>query len=287
MSFVIRFAILAAIVLGLQQLYNSPAYRSQIDQALKQLQARFSQIEEQVSRQVGYGSVSTLNPKTVAIAIPRTRGADWGPVGTLGSKILGAGASIKVEIDSSGSSGPKESDLSTLTSVLQKTSGKQVSVTSDQTNLPKESNYTLAQVVEMTKNNRSCYTSATQICLYLLFLPGSFEGSNALGASFTSSSVAFFPDQFAKGANPLVSRDRLAQATITHELGHLFGLVSLSYQSARDHEDPDHPGHSRNPGSVMYWAVEDLSLSSVLSGGPPTSFDGDDEADLAQIKAGQ
>jgi hypothetical protein len=62
------------------------------------------------------------------------------------------------------------------------------------------------------------------------------------------------------------------------------GLVDLYLDDNRD--DPDHPGHSTNPHSVMYWAVETDLVAQVLDGPPPVSFDAADQADLQKIHAG-
>lgn len=34
----------------------------------------------------------------------------------------------------------------------------------------------------------------------------------------------------------------------------------------------------------MFWAVEDVSVRNVFSGGPPTEFDGADEEEMARIR---
>jgi hypothetical protein len=70
---------------------------------------------------------------------------------------------------------------------------------------------------------------------------------------------------------------------VTHEVGHLLGLVDLVLHTGR--QDPEHPGHSRNQQSVMFWAVESSLITDVLTGGPPTNFDDDDRADLAAIRS--
>jgi hypothetical protein len=34
----------------------------------------------------------------------------------------------------------------------------------------------------------------------------------------------------------------------------------------------------------MYWAIEDMSIATILSGGPPDDFDQYDRADLASLR---
>ena len=74
---------------------------------------------------------------------------------------------------------------------------------------------------------------------------------------------------------------------LTHEVGHLLALVSIGYDSPHDRDDPDSPGHSTERGSVMYAAVEDISVASLLTGGPPDDFDRFDRDDLAGLRRGR
>ncbi|HII57235.1 MAG TPA: hypothetical protein HA266_06795 [Candidatus Poseidoniaceae archaeon] len=64
-------------------------------------------------------------------------------------------------------------------------------------------------------------------------------------------------------------------------------MVNLVYTSPADHEDSEHPGHSNNEDSVMYWAVETVSISAWFSGDLPTEFDQDDLDDMEGMKSGE
>jgi len=79
------------------------------------------------------------------------------------------------------------------------------------------------------------------------------------------------------------SPDVIEDACTMHESGHLLGLVDLVLNTGR--QDPEHPGHSRNRQSVMYYAVESGLVAQLLGGPPPTEFDDADRADLATIRA--
>ena len=59
-------------------------------------------------------------------------------------------------------------------------------------------------------------------------------------------------------------------------------VIDLVLHTGR--EDPDHPGHSPNRGSVMYWAVERDLVGTLLGAGPATTFDDADRAELAAIR---
>ena len=110
-----------------------------------------------------------------------------------------------------------------------------------------------------------------------------------LGVAVDASTVAIFQDTISQSENFLgrPSADEMERAVTVHEAGHLLGLVNLVYQSPIDHEDPDHPGHSSNEDSVMYWAIESNSIGNVFSGSIPDEFDADDKSDLAGMASGE
>ena len=121
--------------------------------------------------------------------------------------------------------------------------------------------------------------------LHLLQLRGTFEGSDeVLGVAVRGDVLALFPDSIEGSATPLVSVASIEDAVVLHELGHVLGLVDLARNTGR--ADPDHPGHSRNAKSVMYWAVESSLVGQVLNGPPPRDFDADDLADLRALRSG-
>ena len=85
----------------------------------------------------------------------------------------------------------------------------------------------------------------------------------------------------------LISATDIEKAVIVHEFGHLLGLVNNGYQSPHDHEDPQHPHHSNNEESVMYWAIESQDIGNQIDGEPPNDFDSYDLDDLNLMKQGK
>ncbi|HUR32719.1 MAG TPA: hypothetical protein VM032_02935 [Vicinamibacterales bacterium] len=120
--------------------------------------------------------------------------------------------------------------------------------------------------------------------VHLMYLSGRFEQDGVLGVTVRADTTAVFPDQIASAASPLVGAARIERAVVTHELGHVLGLVDLFLDDHRD--DADHPGHSANRASVMYWAVESDVVAQLFGGPPPVDFDAADLADLRAIHAG-
>ena len=61
----------------------------------------------------------------------------------------------------------------------------------------------------------------------------------------------------------------------------------MGYTSPHDHEDHEHPHHSNNEESVMYWAVESQDFYNQLDGEPPNNFDSYDLDDLNLMRQGK
>jgi len=123
----------------------------------------------------------------------------------------------------------------------------------------------------------------------MLFVDGQPQQQGPIGIAYSSSTDVIFEQAIRDAATPLVSAQEIEQAAMVHEVGHLLSLVNLTYHSPRPHEDPNHPGHSSDPNSVMYWAIDNVGVATLLGGHtqPPTGFDPDDLADLNDVKAGK
>lgn len=285
MRFLAGLFFIALVAVFGYYIYQETPLRPQIDQAWQSVQELARNTEESIDEQIGYGGSSSAPQQNITVSVPKREALDWQPVGRMGHNILNK--PVKVEVVYAPDAKPDTDQLNRIFVVLQKYTGRNPKILLDNVSVPKQDNYTAQEVINITKSKRTCYSDKDTTCLFFLFLPGTFESSRTLGVAFTSTSAVFMEQQFGQASNPIVSSDRISEGTLTHEIGHLFGLINLVGNSSRNHEDPSHPGHSNNSGSVMYWAVEDVSISSILSGGPPNTFDANDEADIADIKAGR
>lgn len=142
-----------------------------------------------------------------------------------------------------------------------------------------------SSVVAFAERHGRVKATSEKAVIRLLALSGGFSpDEDALGVAVRGDVLAIFVDKVNAASTLLVDSKTIEEAVAVHELGHLLGLVDIAIDRNRD--DPEHPFHSRNPGSVMYWAVETGLVGQILGGPPARTFDQDDEADLAALRAG-
>jgi hypothetical protein len=178
---------------------------------------------------------------------------------------------------------PATGTVSRVVEVLRSASGKPVT-TAGGTVATGHDLWTGSQLREAADAARTGAPADTAV-LRLLFVHGrSDRGDDVLGISAGGDVAAVFSDQVASSGTGLVGTEAIERAVTTHEVGHLLGLVDLFLTTGR--ADTDHPGHSTNRRSVMYWAVESTLVGDLLTGGPPQDFDAADLADLATIRGG-
>lgn len=179
---------------------------------------------------------------------------------------------------------PRQGTVAHLAQVLRDVTGKPVAVQSSV--LPGGGGRVSADEVRaLADRHGQAVQGGGQVAVRVLFLDGELAGEESvLGAAVRADTAVVFGEKVRSSSSLLVPSTALEVAVATHELGHLLGLVDLALDTGR--ADPEHPGHSPNRGSVMYWAVESDLVSSILSGPPPRDFDGDDRADLARMRAG-
>lgn len=228
--------------------------------------------------------------------VPATSTDDLGAVGANGRAMLrGQYADLIVEIDYQSGVTPDQNAVSHLLDIIRRYADKPAGVTlsggnefgSDRTQ------WTTSDLRATADANRQHYSDADTTVVYILYVRGGLyddgQETNAIGVAHRASEIAVFPEKWSGGSlGALLGSDaNVERSVLVHEWGHLLGLVNISYTSDIDHEDPEHPKHSSNRGSAMYWAIESTAIGQVFSGPPPDDFDDADRADIEGLKSGK
>lgn len=191
---------------------------------------------------------------------------------------------IVVDVIFERGAGPSRASLDHAVATLRSVTGKEVTTTATAVDVSQQS-WTGAELRSLADDAAPTRQGGGTAALRVLFVRGGLaDNDGAVGVAVRADVLAVFADRLDETSSPLVSRSRMEDAVLMHEVGHLLGLVDLVIDTGRD--DPEHPGHSRNTGSVMYWAVESTLVGQALNGPPPTEFDSQDREDLAKIRSG-
>ena len=235
----------------------------------------------------GTGGTTDGAPPTSRTTPPAPGTVDPGGVGDLATALLrpGHGNRVVVEVRAQPGAEPRTANLNHLLGVLRQVSGKTVVLDGVDPLPGGAQGWTAGSIARAADGAAAHAQGGTQVVLRLLFVHGTYEGDDSvLGVSVRGDVAAVFSDRVDGAGGLLVAPSVVEDAVTMHEAGHLLGLVDLVVDTGRD--DPDHPGHSTNEASVMYWAVESDLVGQVLGGGVPTELDAQDRADLARIRAG-
>ena len=198
---------------------------------------------------------------------------------------------LVVEIDAVQGKAPQPQTVTLVRSRLEAVADKPggITILPTETIPPRGGAWTFDALREAEARHRDTHSTSERASMYVLFVDGTPPKRDAIGTTYSSSAAAIFVDQIADVSTLLVTAAAIERAATVHEVGHLLSLVNFGYRSPRNREDPEHPGHSKNQRSVMYWAVDNVGVVTILGGRtePPTQFDRDDLADLADIRAGK
>lgn len=196
----------------------------------------------------------------------------------------GRGDRVVLEVRAQTGAAPASSTIDHVKQVLASVSHKTVSVDGPDLLGGGAQDWTQKEIISAAAAAAQNESGRSQVVLRVLFLHGTYDGdTSVLGVAVAGDVAAVFSDQIQSAAGILVSPSVVEDAVTMHEIGHLLALVDLYLRTGR--ADPDHPGHSRNKRSVMYWQVESDLITQLLDGGVPRDFDSDDLADLATIRA--
>ena len=197
-------------------------------------------------------------------------------------------SSIHLEINYVTGNSPDSDALNLLKQRIKEVTDKSTVTISQSSFGSTQNSYTLEEILEIENEERSRFKSGNTFVIHILYLNGEYKDNDqTLGLAYSGTSFVMFKEKIEDAAFLLISAKDIEKSVIVHEFGHLLGLVNNGYQSPHDHEDPQHPHHSNNEDSVMYWAIESQDIANQIDGEPPNNFDSDDLDDLRLMKEGK
>ena len=195
---------------------------------------------------------------------------------------------LHIEIDYDTEYAPDSDAVDLLKQRIKETTDKTSISVSQNSFGSTDSSYSLEEILDIEKAQRERYKSGNTFIIHILYLNGEYQDNDqTLGLAYKGSSFVIFKEKIEDAAFLLISAEDIEKSVLVHEYGHLVALVNNGYESPHDHEDPDHPNHSNNDESVMYWAIESQDIANQIDGEPPNNFDSDDLDDLRLMREGK
>jgi len=149
------------------------------------------------------------------------------------------------------------------------------------------SSYGAGDLSNVERDNRASHDSGSTVTMWIVFATHSSDDTpngRVIGLAYAGSAFAIFAASIEEVTGLLVPAQEVERIATVHEAGHLLGLVNNGTPMVTPHEDSQHPKHSTNHASVMYWEVEGGGIVNLIQGGnAPDNFDASDVADLRGI----
>ncbi len=123
-------------------------------------------------------------------------------------------------------------------------------------------NYTLDDVVQIEKEQRTLYNTKDQVAIFIFFpdAPSDEDSGDSftLGAAFRNTSLVIYESTIRKlsATSSTITDAMIESSTLQHELGHILGLVNLGTPMVNDHEDTENKNHCNIDQCLMEATIE-------------------------------
>lgn len=151
---------------------------------------------------------------------------------------------------------------------------------------PGKSQYSIDDIIEIEDNSRVFYNTDDTITIWAFFSDGesndNSDTSVILGKAYRNTSFVIFEDTIQGYSDSIFepSRNVLETTIMTHEFGHILGLVNLGAPLQSNHEDTENAKHCNVNTCLMYFSTEIRNISGQMPGGTVPQLDSQCIADL-------
>lgn len=207
-------------------------------------------------------------------------------VGASANDLLSAAkySSVKIEIQYMPGFQPDAAAVNNLTSFLNSLINKPGGVTVIQTQIASASKtvLSLTDIATIEKNNRTVYTSGSQLGVYFLYTDGNYSDGNVLGLAFRNTSMSLLGKTIHDNSGGIgqASRTKVVSTVLEHEFAHILGLVNIGSPMQTNHQDGAHGNHCNNTNCLMYYTSETTDILGILITGNIPVLDANCKADL-------
>lgn len=146
--------------------------------------------------------------------------------------------------------------------------------------------YSISDIENIEKDNRTKNTEDKKLCAYILFLDGDYAGNDGsgkvLGIQYDPTSMVLFEKTIEDltGGIGQPSTRVVETSVIEHEFGHTLGLTNNGTNMQTAHQDVQNGAHCNNKDCLMYYATETSNFIANLTGGTVPTLDANCKADL-------
>jgi hypothetical protein len=165
---------------------------------------------------------------------------------------------IEIEVVYAEGFAPEENILNALSSFLEsRTFKNNIEIITRQITAPQNAPYTIEEIRAIEEANRTSFNTESTISVFVFFANGDKENNEgnqvALGTAYQNTSVVIYEKTINDFASNLgaPNKSSIEITTLTHEFGHLFGLVNIGSEAQNNHEDPDAEAHCITDGCLM------------------------------------
>lgn len=210
------------------------------------------------------------------------------PVGASANELLAADKyqSLKVEILYMPGFAPDQPAVEHLRNFLLALVNKPNGVTIVTKEIPASSkpSMTINDLIDVERAQRTAFTTGSQIAVSIIYTNGAFANASTLGVAYRNTSAAVFGKTINdnSGAIGQPSRIKLEATILTHEAGHLLGLVDLGSEMQTPHKDNDHGNHCNSTTCLMYFAAETTDILGFLLTSNIPTLDANCQTDLRE-----
>lgn len=130
----------------------------------------------------------------------------------------------------------------------------------------KDTSLTLQEIGVIENKNRTAFTHAKELAIYILYTNGFFSEDKMLGYAYLNTSAVLFGKNIHENSNSFrkPNRTQLETRILQHELGHLMGLVNTGFVSKSQHTDEVHGKHCTNKKCLMYYLTDTEESPSLI-----------------------